>query len=95
MSELPEKETDVEHEDADGEDNTVEVKVSPDSTDNVGDVSVEINVEELLNQIEEECGDADSRASARRRLDEIMESKRAQKELDEYDDDDYDVAEGS
>jgi len=93
MNELPEKKTDVEHEDADDEDNTVEVVVAPESTDNVGDVSVEINVEELLNQIEEECSHEDARSSARRKLDEIMEIKRAQKELDEYDD--LDIAENS
>jgi len=93
MNELPEKEIGVEDKDADNEGDTTEVAIAPESTDNVGDVSVEINVEELLNQIEEECGDEDARSSARRKLDEIMEIKRAQKELDEYDD--LDIAEGS
>jgi len=91
MNELSETATDVDYEDDD--DSTVEVAMTPENTDNVGDVSVEINVEELLSQIEEECSNADARASARRKLDEIMEQKRAQKALDDFDD--FDIAEGS
>lgn len=68
---------------------TAEVHSIPEGTDNVGDVSVEINIEELLNRIEEESGEEDLRAAARRRLEDIMEKKRAAKELDDYDSIDY------
>lgn len=91
MNELSDTATDVDYEDDD--DNTIEVAMTAENTDNVGDVSVEINVEELLSQIEQECSDAEARASARRKLDEIMEQKRAQKALDDFDD--FDIAEGS
>ena len=45
-------------------------------SDNVGDVSVEINVEELVAQVEaEQSDDAARKAAVRRRLEEIYESK--------------------
>lgn len=62
-----------------------------DSTDNVGDPSVEINVEDLINELE-----ADGLAKglgggqdARKRLEELMESKRARRDLEDFDD--YDI----
>ncbi|MCZ6810020.1 MAG: hypothetical protein O7D92_09705 [Proteobacteria bacterium] len=52
-------------------------------TDNVGDVSVEINVEELVAEIEASQGDdARMKHEIRKRLDEIQEEKAAAKELD-------------
>jgi len=59
-------------------------------TDNVGDPSVEINVEELINDLEVDgvirpCGEQ----AAKRRLEELMERKRAKRELEDFDD--YDV----
>ena len=52
-------------------------------TDNVGDVSVEINVEELVAEIEASQGDdAHMKMEIRKRLDEIQEQKAAAKELD-------------
>ena len=61
------------------------------TTDNVGDPSVEINVEELIGELEAagigevpECEQA-----AKRRLEEIMELKRSQRDLEDLDD--YDV----
>ncbi|HET6630143.1 MAG TPA: hypothetical protein VFG91_10245 [Woeseiaceae bacterium] len=52
--------------------------------DNIGDVSVEINVEELIAELE---GSADSSAArkkeVRRRLDEIREQREAMKELED------------
>ncbi|MBT8078670.1 MAG: hypothetical protein KJO31_08820 [Gammaproteobacteria bacterium] len=46
------------------------------NSDNVGDVSVEINVEELIAQVEaEQSDDAARKAEVRRRLEEIYESK--------------------
>lgn len=52
-------------------------------TDNVGDVSVEINVEELVAEIEASQGDdAHMKMELRKRLEEIQEHKAAAKELD-------------
>lgn len=56
-------------------------------TDNVGDASVEINVEELIHELE---GDGVARPggeqAAKRRLEELMEKKRAKRELEDFDD---------
>ncbi len=52
-------------------------------TDNVGDVSVEINVEELVAEIEASQGDdAHIKMEIRKRLEEIQEQKAAAKEID-------------
>lgn len=52
-------------------------------TDNVGDVSVEINVEELVAEIEASQGDdAHMNNEIRKRLEEIQEQRTAEKELD-------------
>lgn len=58
------------------------------STDNVGETSVEINVEDLIAEIEAESSEqADGRSSAsRKRLDEILEEKRAARELEDFED---------
>jgi hypothetical protein len=53
------------------------------ATDNIGDVSVEINVEELVAEIEASQGDdAHMKMEIRKRLEEIQEQKAAAKELD-------------
>ncbi len=60
-----------------------ETVVMPETTnsDNVGDVSVEINVEELVAELESSHGDdAHKKEEIRRRLDEIQEQKRATQE---------------
>lgn len=50
--------------------------------DNVGDISVEINVEELIAKIEAGEGDAEQhRKEIRRRLDELEEQRKAEEEL--------------
>jgi len=67
---------------------TVESDDEP-STDNVGDPSVEINVEELLQSLEQEAGSkhtSQSGSIARHRLEELMESRRARRELEDFDD---------
>ena len=60
-------------------------------TDNVGDASVELNVEALINELEADgliaCG-ANGQA-AKRRLEELMEMRRSRKDLEDFDD--YDV----
>jgi len=77
----------VETDDPEERTETVEVV----TTDNVGDPSVEINVEALINEIETEgIGETpESEQAAKRRLEEIMELKRAKRELEDFDD--YDV----
>ena len=51
--------------------------------DNVGDISVEINVEELVAKIEAGEGDsAEHQKEIRRRLDELEEQRRAEQELE-------------
>jgi hypothetical protein len=73
-----------------GEDEATESSAPPE-TDNVGDPSVEINVEELIHEIEAE-GDSSHpgrELAAKRRLEELMEKKRAKRELEDFED--YDV----
>lgn len=57
-------------------------------TDNVGDPSVEINIEELLQALEAESVPGNQRQSggARHRLEELMESRRARRDLEDFDD---------
>ena len=86
MSELPASNVDVEVEVEEDQDQDIK-DVEESGTDNVGDPSVEINVEELISEIEKEtAGASDGDAAARRRLDEIMERKRIEKEISDYDD---------
>lgn len=58
------------------------------ATDNVGETSVEINVEDLIAEIEAESGvEANPRGSnARKRLDEMLEEKRSSRELEDFED---------
>ena len=59
-------------------------------TDNVGDASVEINVEELIHELEVDNGSHLGREqAAKRRLEELMEKKRSKRDLEDFDD--YDV----
>ncbi len=52
------------------------------NSDNVGDVSVEINVEELVAEIEASQGDdAHKKKEIRRRLEEIQEQKQASDQI--------------
>jgi len=72
-------ETDTED---DVEDDVAEV------TDNVGDPSVEINVEALIHELELEglANQIGREAATRRRLEELMEQRRARRELEDFDD---------
>lgn len=58
------------------------------STDNVGDASVEINVEELLDELESDglISPASGECQAKRRLEELMEQRRARRDLEDFDD---------
>lgn len=77
-------------EEEDDDESEEEVSSTPEvaaETDNVGDASVEINVEELIDELE---GDGVVRPgreqAAKRRLEELMEKKRAKRELEDFDD---------
>jgi hypothetical protein len=56
-------------------------------TENVGDASVEINVEELIHELEVDNGSRlGGEQAAKRRLEELMEKKRSKRELEDFDD---------
>ena len=77
----------VEEDDVEEETETVETM----ATDNVGDPSVEINVEELISELEAEgISDApECEQAAKRRFEELMERKRNKEDLEDFDD--YDI----
>ena len=83
------KEEEIEDEDDDKESEEEDSGTSEAAaeTDNVGDASVEINVEELIHELE---GDGVARPgreqAAKRRLEELMERKRSKRELEDFDD---------
>jgi len=85
LKESEKKEEEVEdedEEDAEGEEPEVAAE-----TDNVGDPSVEINVEELISELEVDgVTRPDREQAAKRRLEELMEQKRAKRELEDFDD---------
>jgi hypothetical protein len=76
----------------DDSEDTVVFSTAKDS-DNVGDVSVEINVEELIAEFEaSQSADAARKKEIRRRLEEIREQRETMRELEdtfsgEFDDD--------
>ena len=57
-------------------------------TDNVGEISVEINVEDLISELEGDLGiDPSCKVSpSRKRLDEVLEERKIARELEEMDD---------
>ena len=65
--------------------------IEEEASDNVGDPSVEINVEELIHDLEADgiINRIDSEKDTRRRLEELMERKRSRRELEDFDD--YDI----
>jgi hypothetical protein len=74
-----EEEEEDEAEEADGE--------TAAETDNVGDPSVEINVEELIHDLEVDGVVRPCREqAAKRRLEELMEQKRAKRDLEDFED---------
>lgn len=74
-------------EDTEEEAEEEDAEVAPVETDNVGDPSVEINVEALIQELEVDgvtraCGEK----AAKRRLEELMEQKRAKRDLEDFED---------
>jgi len=84
-SEKKKEEDEIEEEDEEEtQEESVEVAAE---TDNVGDPSVEINVEALIHELEEDGVTRPGREqAAKRRLEELMEKKRAKRDLEDFDD---------
>jgi hypothetical protein len=82
------KEEELEDEDEDDAEEETGEAAAPE-TDNVGDPSVEINVEELIHELEVDGLTPGREQAAKRRLEELMERKRSKRDLEDFDD--YDV----
>jgi hypothetical protein len=65
--------------------------VVEEGSDNIGDPSVEINVEALIHELESQslANQLNKEHEARRRLEELMERRRARRDLEDFDD--YDI----
>ena len=70
------------------EDNELDSDDIDDDSGNVGDPSVEINVESLIHELEADglVSLIDKEKDARKRLEELMERKRSMRELEDFDD---------
>lgn len=60
---------------------------------NVGELSVELNIEDLISELEEESGTSNvvSDETPRKRLERLLEERRVARELDEIDEFELDV----
>ena len=89
LKESEDEEDELEEETDDSEETETDDAEVAVETDNVGDPSVEINVEALIHELEVQ-GVAASRIgseqAAKRRLEELMERKRAKRELEDFED---------
>ena len=84
---MNERENDVIEEDVELDDVALD---SGGSTDNVGETSVEFDVEDLIAEVEAEVPDGvDSDGKMRKRLEEVLEKKQSDEELADFED--YDV----
>jgi hypothetical protein len=74
------------------EQETMEVE-RPAATDNVGDISVEVTVEDLIAELEAESQGSASPpgSSARRRIEDILDEKRVAREIQDLED--FDIEE--
>ena len=81
---------DVRDDNESGEDNlddTMTLQAATKSTDNVGEASVEIDVESLVAEFEAEASDGvDESGRIRRRLDAILERKRRHEDMADFED---------
>lgn len=83
---------DMLEESVDDEDKAVDDgETGEDGNDNVGDPSVEINVEELISELEAQgfSSKFGNEKDAKHRLEELMERKRARRDLEDFED--YDI----
>jgi len=86
-SEKKKEEDDEEVEDENDKESEEDSSEAAAETDNVGDASVEINVEELIHELEVDNGSHPGREqAAKKRLEDLMERKRAKRELEDFDD---------
>ena len=83
--EQPDDDLDVD-DDIDDDDEDFSETIVIETGGNVGGVSVEINVEELVSDIEKAKDQTAAGAAARRRLEALLEEKRLKRLLDEDDD---------
>jgi len=87
VKESEKKKEDEDIEDEDEEEAEEEGGEAATETDNVGDPSVEINVEELIHELEVDgVTRAGGEKAAKRRLEELMEKKRSKRDLEDFDD---------
>ena len=87
VQESDKKKEEEEIEDEDEEESEEEGVEAAPETDNVGDPSVEINVEELIHELEVDGVTRPGREqAAKRRLEELMEKKRSKRDLEDFDD---------
>jgi hypothetical protein len=72
----------------DSEEAAVDEPEPDEVTDNIGDPSVEINVEELIHELETNglASKLCKEQETRRRLEELMERRRANRDLEDFDD---------
>jgi len=90
VKEPEEKKEELEEEAEEAEAEAEESEPAVEATDNVGDPSVEINVEELINELEVDgVVQPGKEQAAKRRLELLMEEKRAKRDLEDFDD--YDL----
>ncbi|MGI9343972.1 MAG: hypothetical protein ACR2QV_14120 [Gammaproteobacteria bacterium] len=67
---------------------TLQMEAKTENSDNVGDPSVELDVEEIVAEMEAEMGTPSPRdgKDARKRLEELLEERRAAREMGEIED---------
>ena len=86
-SEKKKEEDDEEVEDENDKESEEDSSEAAAETDNVGDASVEINVEELIHELEVDNGSHPGREqAAKKRLEDLIERKRSKRELEDFDD---------
>ena len=85
-----EDEIEEEEQEEAGTESTTASADDPD-TDNVGDASVEINVEELISELEHEglLSSIPKECQTKKRLEDLMERRRSKRDLEDFDD--YDL----
>ena len=81
---------DEEFEDEEMDDAELSADDDGEEDDNVGELSVEINVEQLVAEFEGSQSGGTGSFAARRRLEELMEQKRFERALRDMDDWDFD-----
>ncbi len=80
---IPDDIDDEDDEDTESSEDTVVIATDDDDNDNVGDLSVELNIEDLVAKLEAtDSEDIARRRQIKRRLEELREERDAMKDLD-------------